>query len=72
MDDGGIIATGFDTELDAQRELRDGSRRVIAALQHDYAESLGVSSLKIRHHAQLGYVIEYPPPQPAACAGVMT
>lgn len=60
MDDGGIIATGFDTELDAQRELRDGSRRVIAALQHDYAESLGVSSLKIRHHAQLGYVIEVP------------
>ncbi|MCE2565987.1 DNA mismatch repair protein MutS [Komagataeibacter sp. FNDCF1] len=60
MDDGGIIASGFDTELDAQRELRDGSRRVIAGLQQEYAESLGVSSLKIRHHAQLGYVIEVP------------
>lgn len=60
MDDGGTIASGFDSELDAQRELRDGSRRVIAGLQQEYAESLGVSNLKIRHHAQLGYVIEVP------------
>ncbi|BAK85043.1 DNA mismatch repair protein MutS [Komagataeibacter medellinensis] len=60
MDDGGTIASGFDSELDAQRELRDGSRRVIAGLQQEYAESLGIPNLKIRHHAQLGYVIEVP------------
>src|SRR6185503_17104226 len=36
------------------------SRRVIATLQLDYAQRYSVASLKIRHHAQLGYVIEAP------------
>ncbi|KAA5613131.1 DNA mismatch repair protein MutS [Rhodovastum atsumiense] len=56
----GAIATGFDAELDAERSLRDDSRRVVATLQLDYAQKYGVASLKIRHHAQLGYVIEAP------------
>ncbi|WP_239479064.1 DNA mismatch repair protein MutS [Lichenicola cladoniae] len=60
LDDGGAIAAGFDGELDAERALRDDSRRVIAALQMQYAQRFGVASLKIRHHAQLGYVIEVP------------
>ena len=58
--DGGVIAAGYDGELDAERALRDDSRRVIATLQLDYAQAFGVASLKIRHHAQLGYVIEAP------------
>ena len=58
--DDGAIAAGFDGELDAERALRDDSRRVIASLQLDYAQRYGVASLKIRHHAQLGYVIEAP------------
>ena len=58
--DDGAIAAGFDAELDAERALRDDSRRVIATLQLDYAQKYGVASLKIRHHAQLGYVIEAP------------
>ncbi len=58
LDDGGAIAEGFDGELDAERRLRDDSRRVISGLQMDYAQRYGVASLKIRHHAQLGYVIE--------------
>ncbi len=56
----GAIAAGFDAELDAHRALRDDSRRVITTLQLDYAQKYGVASLKIRHHAQLGYVIEAP------------
>ena len=60
LDDGGIIAAGFDGELDAHRTLRDGSRRVIAGLTLDFAQRYGVAALKIRHHAQLGYVIEAP------------
>ena len=56
----GAIAPGFDAELDAERSLRDDSRRVIAGLQLDFAQRFGVASLKIRHHAQLGYVIEAP------------
>ena len=60
LDDGGIVAPGFDGELDAHRALRDDSRRVVAGLTLDYAQRYGVAALKIRHHAQLGYVIEAP------------
>jgi DNA mismatch repair protein MutS len=60
LDDGNVICPGFDGQLDAARALRDDSRRVLARLQRDYAERYGVASLKIRHHAQLGYVIEVP------------
>ncbi len=60
LDDGGVVAPGFDGELDAQRALRDDSRRVVAGLALDFAQRYGVASLKIRHHAQLGYVMEAP------------
>jgi DNA mismatch repair protein MutS len=60
LEDGGVIAAGFDGELDAHRRLRDDSRRVIAQLQGDFAQRFGVASLKIKHHAQLGYVLEAP------------
>ncbi len=60
LEDGGAIAEGFDGELDAERRLRDDSRRVISGLQLDYAQRFGVAALKIRHHAQLGYVMEVP------------
>jgi DNA mismatch repair protein MutS len=60
LDDGNAILQGFDPELDAERALRDDSRRVLATLQLEYAQRYGVASLKIRHHAQLGYVIEAP------------
>jgi DNA mismatch repair protein MutS len=60
LDDGNAILPGFDGELDSERALRDDSRRVLATLQLDYAQRFGVASLKIRHHAQLGYVIEAP------------
>ena len=56
----GAIAEGFDGELDAERRLRDDSRRVVTGLQMEFAQRYGVASLKIRHHAQLGYVMEVP------------
>ncbi len=60
LEDGGTIKRGFDAELDAELALRDDSRKVLAQFQLDYAQRYGVASLKIRHHAQLGYVIEAP------------
>ena len=60
LDDGNAIRSGFDPELDAHRSLRDDSRRVLAQMQLDYAQRYGVASLKIKHHAQIGYVIEAP------------
>ncbi len=58
--DEGAIAEGFDGALDAERRMRDDSRRVVAGMQLDYAQRYGVASLKIRHHAQIGYCIEVP------------
>jgi len=60
LGEGAAIAPGFDAELDAERGLRDDSRRLLAGLQLDYAQRYGVASLKIRHHAQIGYMIEVP------------
>jgi DNA mismatch repair protein MutS len=60
LDDGNVICPGYDAQLDAERSLRDDSRRVLAGMQLDWAQRYGVASLKIKHHAQLGYVIEVP------------
>ena len=60
LDDGNVIRRGFDAELDAERGLRDDSRQLLAQKQLDYAQRYGVASLKIKHHQQLGYIIEVP------------
>lgn len=60
LDDGGLVAAGYDGELDALRRLRDGAREAIAALQMDLAQAWGVASLKIRHHQQFGFLAEVP------------
>jgi DNA mismatch repair protein MutS len=60
LDDGCAIKAGFDPELDAERRLRDDTRQVIAAFQTELAQRYNLASLKIRHHAQLGYVVEVP------------
>jgi len=60
LDDGGVVAPGYDGELDALRRLRDDARGAIAAMQMDLAQAWGVAALKIRHHQQLGYLAEVP------------
>ena len=55
---GGFIADGYDRDLDTLRASSSDGRRAIAALEGRYRESTGVSSLKIRHNAVLGYHIE--------------
>ncbi|SDB64335.1 DNA mismatch repair protein MutS [Belnapia rosea] len=60
LDDAGIIAPGYDGQLDALRRLRDDARGAIAALQLDLCQAWGVAALKIRHHQQFGYLAELP------------
>jgi DNA mismatch repair protein MutS len=55
---GGYIAEGYDAALDALRGAASNGRRAIAALENRYRDSTGVTSLKIRHNAVLGYHIE--------------
>ncbi|ODA67882.1 DNA mismatch repair protein MutS [Methyloligella halotolerans] len=66
--DGGFIAAGYDADLDENRSLRDGSRKVIAGLQATYASETGIKTLKVRHNNVLGYFVEVT----AAQAGALT
>ena len=56
--DGGFIATGYDSELDEMRSLRDEGRSVIARMQTEYTNITGIPSLKIKHNNVLGFFIE--------------
>ena len=58
--DGGFVRIGYDAELDDARELRDQGRKVVSAMQTDYATVTGISSLKVKHNNVLGYFIETP------------
>ena len=55
---GGYIAEGYDPALDALRDAASNGRRAIAALEARYRDATGISSLKIRHNAVLGYHVE--------------
>jgi len=59
--DGGLIAPGYNHELDEWVALRDHSRGLIAGLQKKYCETTNIPSLKIRHNNVLGFYIEVTP-----------
>ena len=56
--DGNFVAKGWDAALDEARSLRDDSRKIIAGLQAEYANTSGVPALKIKFNNVLGYFIE--------------
>ncbi len=58
MRDGGFVRAGFAAELDRMLELRDESRRLVAALQQRYVEATGISTLRIKHNNVIGYFVE--------------
>jgi DNA mismatch repair protein MutS len=60
LDDPGLVAAGYDGQLDGLRRLRDDARGAIAAMQLDLAQAWGVASLKVKHHQQFGYLAEVP------------
>jgi DNA mismatch repair protein MutS len=57
---GGYIAPGYDAALDDLRDTGGHGRREIAALEAQYKDRTGVTSLKIKHNGVLGYHIEVP------------
>ena len=59
--DGGLIAPGYNHELDECIALRDQSRRLIAGLEKKYCDATNIPSLKIRHNNVLGFYIEVTP-----------
>ena len=60
MNDGGFVRPGASEELDKLRSLRDDSRKVISSLETRYQSETGISALKIRFNAMLGYFVELP------------
>ncbi|MEX2531999.1 MAG: DNA mismatch repair protein MutS [Gemmatimonadota bacterium] len=58
LQEGGVIRTGFSTELDELRAARDGARDFIAGLQVRERERTGISSLKVGFNRVFGYYLE--------------
>lgn len=56
--DGRFVRTGYDPELDRERDLATQSRSVIAALQAELATLTDIKSLKIKHNNVLGFFVE--------------
>lgn len=58
LSDVGIIKTGFNTEIDEIRSLRQNSKQLLSKMQTDEASSTGITSLKISFNQVFGYYIE--------------
>ena len=56
--DGGVIATGFDAELDECRALTDNADGVLSAMAAKERDATGISTLKIEYNRNSGYCIE--------------
>jgi DNA mismatch repair protein MutS len=56
--DGEVIRSGYDTELDQLRSLRDGGRQYIASLQQRERQRTGIPSLKVGFNKVFGYYLE--------------
>lgn len=60
--DGGVIASGFERELDELRELARNSKQVLAQIEQRERGRTGISSLKVKFNSIFGYYIEVSKP----------
>ncbi|VAW82333.1 DNA mismatch repair protein MutS [hydrothermal vent metagenome] len=56
--DGGVIAEGYDSELDELRTLSEKSDRILLDMETAERERTGIANLKIRYNRVHGYYIE--------------
>ncbi|AWX16058.1 DNA mismatch repair protein MutS [Mergibacter septicus] len=56
--DGGVIATGYNAELDEWRTLAEGASRYLEELELRERQNTGIESLKIGYNAVHGYYIQ--------------
>ena len=56
--DGGVIATGYDEELDELRTLSEAGDQVLLDMEASERERSGINNLKIRYNRVHGYYIE--------------
>lgn len=58
LNKGGVIADGFDPELDELRGITRNGKEMLAGIQQREAERTGISSLKIGFNNVFGYYLE--------------
>ncbi len=58
ISEGGVICTGFHSELDELRRLRSEGKGFIASFQQSESEATGISSLKVGFNRVFGYYLE--------------
>ncbi len=58
LEDGGVIASGVDAELDQLRSLSLSGKQSIAAIEERERHRTGIGSLKVRYNSVFGYYIE--------------
>jgi len=56
--EGGVVRAGVDAELDSLREISQGGRTTIAAIEERERARTGIASLKVRFNRVFGYYIE--------------
>ncbi len=58
LKEGGIIADGFDSELDEYRAINSNSKKVLKQLEENEKNLTGIKNLKIAYNRVFGYYIE--------------
>lgn len=58
LTEGGIIMTGFNSELDELRNISKSGKQTIAAFEDHEKERTGIATLKVRFNNVFGYYIE--------------
>ena len=56
--EGGIVAEGYDPELDALRDLARNGKSYIAGLEREEREKTGIPTLKVGFNSVFGYYLE--------------
>jgi len=57
--DGGVIAEGYNAELDTLRNIRDQAHEFLADLEQRERERTGIATLKVGYNRVHGYYIEF-------------
>ncbi|MCL4117785.1 UNVERIFIED_CONTAM: hypothetical protein GTU68_037334 [Idotea baltica] len=56
--DGGVIKTGFDTELDELKSIKDNSYEFLLEFERQQKQKTGINNLKVGYNRVHGYYIE--------------
>ena len=56
--EGGMIKSGFDSDVDYYRSIKDGGTDIMASIEQREKEATGIKTLKVAYNRVFGYYIE--------------